>query len=167
MQIHSRVKWWKSENKKEKEKILEEFKILYTHTQIKTINRDTIAKNLIQLLDIILQDNNTKTTPAPPIPKSNARDINGFNQREIALITNGDNLYETARRAKYILEKSASSQTGNLLIHNTSKILLKQKKEIVESSKDLRPISIMPAIIMVIDKIVNSKPISTTIHPNT
>ena len=155
MQIRSKVKWWKSENKNEKKKIIEEFKSLYDHTPIKTKNTSIIANNLIQLLDIILRDNKAKEIPPPPIPKSTAKDINGFSQREIAQLINGNNLYETALRAKYILEKSISSKTGNLLIHSTSKILLKQKKETIQSSKDLRPISIMPAIIMVIDKITN------------
>ena len=92
MQIHSKVKWWKSENKKEKDKILEEFKNLYNHTQIKTINTNILAKNLIQLLYIILKDPNSKTMSPPPIPKSRARDSNGFNQREIAQLIKADNL---------------------------------------------------------------------------
>ena len=129
MQIRSKVKWWKSENKNEKKKIIEEFKSLYDHTPIKTKNTSIIANNLIQLLDIILRDNKAKEIPFPPIPKSTAKDINGFSQREIAQLINGNNLYETALRAKYILEKSISSKTGNLLIHSTSKILLKQKKK--------------------------------------
>ena len=129
MQISSKVKWWKSENKNEKKKILEEFRSLHDHTPIKTTNASIIANNLIQLLDIILRDNKAKTTPPPPIPKSTEKDINGFSQREIAQLISGSNLYETALRAKYILEKSISSKTGNLLIPNTSKILLKQKKK--------------------------------------
>ena len=87
-----------------KKKILEEFKILYNHTEAKAIPASILAKNLIQLLDIILRDNNKKPPP-PPIPKSTTKDSNGFNQREIAQLINGDNLHETALRAKYILEK--------------------------------------------------------------
>ena len=65
-------------------RLLEEFKTLYNHTEAKAIPASILAKNLIQLLDIILRDNNTKKTPPPPIPKSIAKDTNGFNQREIA-----------------------------------------------------------------------------------
>ena len=46
-----------------KKKILEEFKTLYNHTKAKAIPASILAKNLIQLLDIILRDNNTKKTP--------------------------------------------------------------------------------------------------------
>ena len=94
----------KRENNIEK-KILEEFKNLYNHTEAKTTPTSILSKNLIQLLDIILRDNNTKKPPPPPIPKSTTKDSNGFNQREIAQLINGDNLHETALRAKYILEK--------------------------------------------------------------
>ena len=42
------------------------------------------------------------------------------------------------------------------MIHRTSKIILKKKKDFVESWKDVRPITIMPAIYMVIDKLTNA-----------
>ena len=63
MQIRSKEKWWKSQNNNEKKKILEEFKTLYNHTEAKAIPASILAKNLIQLLDIILRDNNTKKPP--------------------------------------------------------------------------------------------------------
>lgn len=114
-----------------------------------------LANNLITILNKIIEDPTSKNIEPPVIPKSRARDMNGFSQRELIQLIRGNNLNETAIRAKYVIEKAISNPTGNLLIHSTSKILLKQKKEIIESSKDLRPISIMPTIIMACDKIAN------------
>ena len=42
----------------------------------------------------------------------------------------------------------------NFLIHNKCRLITKKKKDIIESYKDLRGIAIMPAIIMIIDKII-------------
>ena len=155
MQIHSKIKWWKSQNQNEKINILNESKQLYNHKQTKSTNPKLIAQNLISILDKIINDNATKLIESPKIPKSRARDLNGFSQREIIHLIKAQNLYDTALRAKYLIQRVIENLTSEIFIHNTCKILLKQKKETIENSKDLRPISIMPAIIMVVDKIAN------------
>lgn len=155
MQIHSKIKWWKSQNQNEKINILNESKQLYNHKQTKPTNPKLIAQNLISILDKIINDNATKLIESPKIPKSRARDLNGFSQREIIHLIKAQNLYDTALRAKYLIQRVIENLTSEIFIHNTCKILLKQKKETIENSKDLRPISIMPAIIMVVDKIAN------------
>ena len=88
------------------------------------------------------------------IPKSQAKDINGFRQRELMKKFIKENLGETAKAFdKLLLGIQKTSQT-NLLIHRTSKILLKKKTEITELWKTLRPIAIMSAIYMVFYKII-------------
>ena len=64
------------------------------------------------------------------------------------------NLAETARAFDKLLLGIQKTPQVNLLIHRTSKILLKKKTEITETWKDLRPIAIMPAIYMVFVKII-------------
>ena len=68
-------------------------------------------------------------------------------------IVKGENLKSTAKRMKYIIENLIQNQTKGILIHNKSKQLLKKKKDIITNSNDLRGISIMPALIMTLDKI--------------
>ncbi len=65
-----------------------------------------------------------------------------------------ENLAETAKSFDKLLIGIQKTPQVNLLIHRTSKILLKKKTEITDSWKDLRPITIMPAIYMVFDKII-------------
>ena len=104
-------------------------------------------------MQIIIEDKNTINMISPFIPRSRAKDIKGFTQRELMKIIRGSNLNDTAKRFNYILDKLKHNKTNNIIIHNFSKLLLKKKKDTVESINDLRGIAIMPAIIMLLDKI--------------
>ena len=53
-----------------------------------------------------------------------------------------------------LLNETKNSESIQLLIHNISKIILKKKKSEIKSFGDLRPIAIMPAMIMAFDKVV-------------
>ena len=106
-----------------------------------------------ELMQIIIDDTNTVNMIPLFIPRSRAKDKKGFTQRELMKIVRGSNLNETAKRFKYILDKLKHNKTNKIIIHNISKLLLKKKKDIIESMNDLRGIAIMPAIIMVLDKI--------------
>ena len=46
-----------------------------------------------------------------------------------------------------------NNKIGSFLLHRSSKLLLKKKKENINSFRDLRGISILPSILMVLDKI--------------
>ena len=85
--------------------------------------------------------------PMPYNPKSNARDINGLSQKIIMIIINNNskNLVDTANNFLKLLYKIELSQGSNLIIHTTSRIFLKKKKQNIETLDDLRNISIMPA----------------------
>lgn len=106
-----------------------------------------------ELMQIIIDDTNTVNMIPLFIPRSRAKDKKGFTQRELMKIVRGSNLNETAKRFKYILDKLKHNKTNKIIFHNISKLLLKKKKDIIESMNDLRGIAIMPAIIMVLDKI--------------
>ena len=153
MQINQTTKWWKPETNQEKELVIQGFKDLYKHTNNKTYNTNETINILTKQLDILINDEETKHMKSPSLPKSTARDYNGLNQRELMEIVKGDNLNSTAERMKYLLQKIDQIDTKEIIIHNKSKQLLKKKKDVITSSNDLRGISIMPAIIMTIDKI--------------
>ena len=153
MQFNQSTKWWKPDNQKEREIVIKGFKQLYKHEEQKTFNINDTIDIMIKQLNIIINDQQSNQLGPPITPKSRARDANGFSQREIMEIIKGDNLNNTAQRMKYIIEKISKNETKGILIHNKSKQLLKKKKDIISSSNDLRGISIMPAIIMTLDKI--------------
>ena len=153
MQIKHYQNWWRAENSNEKEIVINGFKELYLHSNEKKSGREDITKLLMNQLDIIINDNHTNKLPPPPTPKSRARDINGFSQQEIIKVVSSTNLQDTAIKMKYLLNQLRNIQSKNIIVHTISKQLLKKKKEIIETSNDLRGISIMPAIILAVDKI--------------
>ena len=79
------------------------------------------------LLNLIIESPLSNNMSAPDIPYSRARDKNSFSQRDIMKIIKGQNLQ--------------------------NKIFFMKKKENIENFRDLRMLSIMPLIIMVLDKI--------------
>ena len=101
MRLKTKIAWWKSHSMEERQTITSEFKELYKHKNIQQENPISLANSLIIILDNIMVDNNSMVTPPPQIPKSRARDINGFSQREILQLIRGKNLNDTALRAKF------------------------------------------------------------------
>ena len=69
--------------------------------------------------------------PTPYPLKSNAKDINGLSQKTIIKMINNKtkNLVETASNFLKLLEKLKISQNSNIIIHTTSRIILKKKKK--------------------------------------
>ena len=100
-------------------------------------------------------------------PKSNAKDINGLSQKTIMNMINNKtkNLVKIANNFLKLLEKLKISQNSNIIIHITSRIILKKKKENIENWTDIRSLNIMPTAIMIHDKILRSIIISI-LHPN-
>lgn len=128
MQLNQSTNWWKSDNQKEREIVINGFKQLYKHKDQKTFDIIETIDIMIKQLNILINDQQTNQIEAPFTPKSRARDTNGFSQKELMGIIKGVNLNSTAQRMKYILEKISQNETKGILIHNKSKLLLKKKK---------------------------------------
>ena len=90
----------------------------------------------------------------PFILKSRAKDINGFSQKEIMKLIKGDTMKETVNKFKWIITEIQQKPDAKYLIHNTSKIILKKKKAEIGGYSGLRALAIMPAMIMVFDKLL-------------
>ena len=69
-------------------------------------------------------------------------------------IISKDNLQESLERFHFLLLKSWEVENKMLFFHTISKLFLLMKCDIINSHKDLRGISIMPAIIMIADKLI-------------
>ena len=121
MQLNNKNIWWKPESETEKEMVIKGFIELYqsNHNIIEQDNINLI--NLIlQSLEVIIQDKNSINIPPPAIPKSEAKDINGFGQKEIMKIIVGNNLKETSQKLKNLIHNTSNSENKSLLFNNTS-----------------------------------------------
>ena len=156
MQIGTKIVWFKPESNTQKDRIIKGFKELYHHERIIKCTKENISAIFLQQLEIITKIPNITSIKCPKKPKSTARDINGISQRELWEHIQSENLQMAAYKLAQLIQNVTISQTGETLIHRTSKIILKKKKDFIESWKDVRPITIMPALFMVTDKITNA-----------
>ena len=152
--------FWKTNINSEKKEIVNGFKELYQNNSNKEkIQHNKILELMIQDMQyIVLKQQCFNNIPTPYTPKSNAKDINGLSQKTIMKMINNKtkNIVEIANNFLKLLEKLKISQNSNIIIHTTSRIILKKKKENIENWTDLRSLNIMPAAIMVHDKILRS-----------
>ena len=109
---------------------------------------------MIQTLELLEQYKNLEKIKGPFIPKSRAKDINGFSQKEIMKLIKGDTMKETVNKFKWIITEIQQKPDAKYLIHNTSKIILKKKKAEIGGYSGLRALAIMPAMIMVFVKLL-------------
>ena len=157
LQNKNKYIFYKTKNEKQISEITDGFKELYRHNEnkIKTDHK-TVIKLMSESMDYIInQKQKYKEYNAPFVPKSKALDKLGFSQRKIMKLIKKENLFETAVQFKKLLLSISNIEGSQYLIHNTSKTILKKKKAEITNYGDLRGISIMPAIIMVHDKILS------------
>ena len=154
MQLRPKAVYWNPESETEKQNIINGFSELYETSQT-TDNINTrirsILSNIWEHIKPFQQSITTMQTPF--LPKSIAKDYNGFSQRTLMEIIRGENLAQSLNNLTRLLA-TALNNNDNILLHTTSKLLLKKKKEQIQSYKDLRGIAIMPAWIMVLDKLL-------------
>ena len=155
MQFGFNKAYWTGETQEKNKQIIEGFKELYGHNPHKQVDINKTCEKINDLLDIIIQDKSTENIPPPHTPHSRAKDINGFSQRDLINLIKGNNLNDTAINFKKLLSRAYASKNSKLLIHRTSKFFFKKKNDVIETYKDLRALAILPAVIMVLDKIMN------------
>ena len=126
MQIGTKVQWWKPENQEEKKNIIKGFTELYKAKSASPVTSDEIINIMHQTISKLINEIATQFNP-PEIPKSQAKDTNGFSQRELMKIIRKENLAETAKAFDKLLLGIQKTPQANLLIHRTSKILLKKE----------------------------------------
>ena len=89
-------------------------------------------------------------------PKNKGLDYYCFNQSEIFQIINDDKYIKILKKLSWIILISELSDTGNYLIHNKSKIILKKKKSNIETFGDVRVIHVMPTFVIIFDKVIGA-----------
>ena len=90
-------------------------------------------------------------------PKSKAMDYNGFTQKILIDMIKDNEILSSLNKFSYIIQKFSENNSIEILIHNFIRIVLIKKRDEIESYKDLRPISILPAWLITLEKL--AKPI--------
>ena len=140
-----------------KQSIISGFKNLYKGDNKIIQQSNNIAEIMNKTLDIITKAYDTTNIKPPRTPKSKAKDLYGYSQKNIIELVKAQNLKETIIKFKWIINILKTKVNNNLIIHNTSKIILKKKKQEINGYEDLRALSIMPAFIMSFDKIISAE----------
>ena len=149
MQLWNPHIWFKPESNKQKDKVIKGFIELYNHKRIKNCTKESIANILLLQLEALIKKPESINLDCPRKPKSSARDKNGMNQGELWESIYDKNIHQAALKLAIIIQNSSRSQTGDILLHRTSKKKKKKKKDTIETWKDGRAMSIMPAIFMI------------------
>ena len=107
---------------------------------------------------LLFFEENYKNYPAPFLPKSKAKDRNGFSQYVIMKnIKSQDNkLITVAKNFKKLITFIKVGENKEIFGHLITRTILKKKMEYINTYSDLRCISIVPSLIMEHDKILYS-----------
>ena len=140
----------------DKDEVIQGFKDLYEDRGHKKCSLNDISGVIKDLLNIAEKAKDFLTgNHSQYMPKSRAKDYNGFGQGDIIEIIKGQNAYEDLINFRKLMENIWSVNDGRkLFIHRTSKIILFKKAQDVKDFKDLRPISIIPAFLIVLEKLI-------------
>ena len=95
---------------------------------------------------ILFYEQKYKESPAPFLPKSKAKDRNGFSQYIImkSLKTQDNKLITVTKNFKRLISYIKIAENNEIIGHPTTKTILKKKREDVGSYSDLRCLSIVP-----------------------
>ena len=145
--------YWTPENTEQKSKVIEGFKDLYKANAQETIHKTQLVNTFIKIKQIINQyEQQLKNATAPQIPYSNAKDKYGFSQKILMKNIKSQNHYLTMENYFLIIKQTLQSQTSSMFFH--SKVILKKKKDSIQTYAELRGISIMLAWQMILDKLL-------------
>ena len=133
------------------------FSDLYKHSDLRVIPKT--AQKLAELFQTVLNHYEPFLQNQPPLftPKSTARDIQGFSQRELSLIIKADSALNEIKNFLSLLESTFNNEPRDqehIFLHTIAKILLILKVETPTNWNDFRPISIVPAWLMITEKLI-------------
>ena len=140
----------------EKSEVVAGFRKLYNCVGKKKLSLNEFGEMIMNVINQASKYNNILVkTSSTYIPKSKARDLNGFSQRDIIHIIKGENTHQDLLNLTTLLYRLWSNSGRTLFFHRTSKVILFKKLQEIRDFRDTRPISIIPAVIMVMQKIIS------------
>ena len=154
MLLRPKAQFWKPEDDNSKENIIQGFAELYSAVRQPVPNVMKAVKHLINICSTNYDDALKAFQPLKK-PKSSARDFYGFSQQEIIAAIAGANLSESFNKMATLIHGVIKDpENTRLFLHTTSKMMLKKKTPNPTTYDQLRPLSIMPAWVMCIDKLL-------------
>ena len=155
MLVKRRQKIWSPEDPKDLEKITEGFRTLYNDIGDKKLGAQSKIPELLKEIVAVAAKASELLINLPPVqtPYSSALDLNGFSQRTLLQAIRGRNAYEDLVNYANIAQAAKESDDPDLFFHNISRVILFKKIDEVSTWKDLRPISILPAAIIILEKL--------------
>ena len=128
MQHNFSNNFWNEHNENKKMIIFEGFKYLFNHQENKNTNIYILFNKINQIIMKIYNAKDIEKLPAPEIPHSKARDLNGFSQRELMKIISKENLKLSIELFNYLLNRIFLSKNKELFFHRTTKTFFIKKK---------------------------------------
>ena len=87
-------------------------------------------------------------------PNSNSNDFNGFSQKILEKIIRSDNLKDELQKYQYLLGVICNdNQSSQLFLHIVSKAILLKKKDNITGGTDIRVINVLPAWLIILEKL--------------
>ncbi|MCP3681400.1 MAG: hypothetical protein GY861_01800 [bacterium] len=153
MNSRSRTRWYAPDNTLNE--IAIGFQNLYNHKH-RDIDYTTVL-NSIHSIFTQTKDDPYNLTPRQYKPKSKARDEMGIRHQDLHSIINATTWQCQWNNFKTLITRLINQDHGYLVLHLNSRMLLKLKTEIPRDWKDYRPISVMPAWLMILSKLIYTR----------
>ena len=147
-----------------KYKIVEDYKKLFGHQENRKFEINKVLNKIDNILRILEINEDKFPKGYLYTPKSKALDYNGFNQRFLINVLKDNEPLNIFKKLRFLLEKLSENKGIEHFIHKNIRTILFKKKENADSQKELRSISILPAWLITLEKIV--KPIINTLINN-
>jgi hypothetical protein len=137
-------------NESQLKEIVNGFMDLYQHN-----SRKAPQLNLLVSVSTILERLKVELSDQEPIDKpfSKALDKNGFSQKHIIGMLGHNKTGEQVSALSELFRRIYTLGGADLFFHNVCKLVLFQKTDAVNSWKDLRPIAILPAWLISVEKL--------------
>ena len=133
--------------------IINYYKELYSsNPKRNSLNNENLKDKIKTIIDILLEltDNENGLWPT----KSYSYDYNGFSQKIIAKIIKDDNIKKEIFKFNYLLSIICQEENNsNLFLHTISRSVLFKKKENIKGGSDIRVINILPAWLIILEKL--------------
>ena len=141
-----------------KNEIIAFYEELYqSKEQRKELSNKEFLDKIATIIQILLNQNYSNEDPIWK-PKSESLDYNGFSQKEIEKIIREKNLQEEILKFKNLLAKNCSAEgNAEIFIHRTSRTILFKKKSNIRGGTDIRIINILPAWLIILEKLAQVK----------
>ena len=135
--------------------IVEGFSSLYKASRSSNADSNFLIKVMNDIITLCKENYSEILRKSPGVftPESFAKDYYGFAQRDLVKLLHKDNAYDELVEFSNLLFKVYNQENGSLFYHNVTRVVLFKKVDEPIDWTQYRPISIIPAWIIYLEKI--------------